>query len=104
MEKSTNVPLSVMVGQGNLFLAQGKEYQVIPLKLKSVDEFLADQISIGSQIFNLSDKESKDKVEKWIPRVIKHNDKEVTLQDLMDHDWDLSDLKRLWKDVLDISG
>jgi len=104
MEKPTTVPLSVMVGQGNLFLAQDKEYQIIPLKLKYVSEFLEDQISIGGQLFNLADKDSKDKVEKWIPRVIKHNDKEITLQDLMNHDWDLSDLKRLWKDVLDISG
>lgn len=103
----TPVSLADMLGQGNFFEAQGKEYVIKPLKIKKVDEFLRDQISIGAQIFNFSSPDAKEKLEKWIPQIIfKNNDDEtgLTLQDLMDDDWDLDDLRRLWQKLLGLSG
>lgn len=104
-KKVDPVPLATMLGQGNRFEAQGKEYEIRPLKLKMVDEFIKDQLSIGPQLFNFISQEAKEKLEKWLPRVIFNKDgKGMTLDDLINDDWDLSDLRRLWRQVLELSG
>lgn len=102
------VPLDIMLGKG-VFEAQGKKYYLRPLKLKMVDEFLADQLSIGAQLFNFTSPEVKEKLEKWIPMVLfRGGDNEgesgLTLTDIMEDDWDLDDLQRLWRGALKLSG
>ncbi len=105
-EKLTPVPLSVMTGWGNAFLAQGKEYQVKPLKLKHVNEFLDDGISVGGQMFNLASTEAREKLDKWVKRTLTYQENHLSLEDLQseEHDWDLSDLKALICQVAELSG
>jgi len=103
-EKLAPVSLATMVGQGDIFEAANKRYTVKPLKLKHVPEFLEDNISIGSQLFNLANEEARMKLEKWIPLIIFDGGESLTLQRLIDDDWDLNDLKALLRKTLDISG
>lgn len=103
-ENLTPVPLSVMTGQGKTFLAQGKEYIIMPLKLKDVSPFLEDQIAIGSQIFNLSTPEAREKTDRWVRKTLYKGDKQTTLDMLMEDDWDVTDLKMFWRELLEISG
>lgn len=100
------VSLATMIGQGN-FRAQGKKYVLKSLKLKDVDEFLGDTLLIKAQIVNLATPDAKKKIEKWLPRVLFHkrdDEQGLTLQDLKDDDWDLSDLRRIWEELCELSG
>jgi len=101
--KMTPVPLAVMMGQG-VFSVQGKEYIVKALKLKHIEEFNADKMSTRIPYFDFLDKESVAKLEKWLPRIVFKGDKALSLKILMEDDWDLADLKRLWNEVIGISG
>lgn len=111
------IPLSVMLGTGEEFEVEevvekeGKKehikhkYKVLPLKLKEVDEFLKDNLSVGPQLFNLIDKESKKKVDKWLSRKVQTDAGEpVTLQMAYDHGWNLEDLQRCLRKLVGISG
>lgn len=105
-EAKAAVPLNVMLGK-DTFEVQGKKYHIRPLKLKMVDEFIEDQLSIGPQLFNFTSKETKEKLEKWLPRVLFRDEEAktgLTLADIMEEDWDLADLRRLWRAVLELSG
>lgn len=104
-EKLPPIPLDVMLAQGNFFEAQGKQYEIRPIKLKYVKELLEDQISVVGQIFNLADEKARAKQEKWIPRILFNKDGEpATLQQLLDDDWDVEDLKRFWRMAHQLSG
>lgn len=103
-EKLTPIPLSTMIGQGNSFVAQGNEYTIRPLKLKDVPMFLQDGISIGSQIFNLSTPEAREISDKWIQKTLTKGDEPTSLNILENDDWDTSDLKRFWRELLELSG
>ena len=98
------IPLSTMLGRGDFFLAQDKKYKIEVMKLRDIEEFLADRISVGPQLFNFTNAEARANLEKWIPRVLTLDGEPMTLANLMDAGWDLNDLKRMWKEVLEISG
>jgi hypothetical protein len=105
-EKQKAVPLGVMLGASEFFTASNeKKYKIAPLKLKEVQEFQDDRLSIGAQIFNLTDKKTREKLEKWIARNFQaENGQPVTLQELIDDDWTVVDLKRAVLKLADISG
>jgi len=103
-EKLTPVSLATMVGQGSFFEAQGKEYLIKPLKLKFVSEFMGDRLATNAPVFDFVDEDSVKKLEKWIPRVVYKGEHSLTLQDIMNDEWDTDDLKRMWQTVLQISG
>lgn len=103
-EKLTPVPLAAMLGQGDVFLAQGKEYHIKPLKLKDVPAFLGDQVSIGSQIFNLASPEAREMTDKWLRKALFKGEEAMSLSALEQDDWDTSDLKRFWRTLLELSG
>lgn len=104
-EKLPPIPLDVMLGQGNFFEAQGKQYEIRPVKLKHIQELMSDQISVVSQIFNLADDKARAKQEKWIPRILFNKDGEpATLEQVIEDDWDVEDLKRFWRLTHQLSG
>lgn len=104
-EKLPPIPLDVMLAQGNFFEAQGKQYEIRPVKLKHIQELLTDQISVTSQIFNLSSDEHRAVQEKWIPRILFNKDGEpATLEQVINDDWDVEDLKRFWRMTHQLSG
>lgn len=65
-EANAPVSLSTMLGTGETFEAKGKTYTVKPITLKHIEDFMADNLSLGSQIFNITGKDAKQKVERWL--------------------------------------
>lgn len=99
-----SVSLGTMVGSGESFEAGGKTYTVKPLALKYVDEFINDGLSLGTQLYNLANPETRQKLEKWIPRLVFDGDKALSLNDLMENDWTIADLRNLMLKACDLSG
>lgn len=105
MAKKEATPLSVMLGSGEDFFVGGKKYTVKPLKLKHVDEFMKDNLSLGMQLVNITNEEAKSKLDKWLSRqVVDEKGSPMSLEKAMEDDWDLGDLKRCIQRLLDISG
>jgi len=116
-EDSSPVSLSTMLGNGESFKAKGKSYKVKPITLQHIEEFMADNLSIGSQLFNVTNKDSKAKVNKWLEGV-KDDDgkiirpgycfdeqgKPMSLEKAMADGWDVVDLKNFFKILCDLSG
>ncbi len=120
-DKQTPIPLSVMTGQGNFFSLtvrkrekndQGKivwkeevkTYDIAGIPLEKVDEYFADNVSIGSQIFNLKDEEAKRIQNKWLPLVVCRNGIGLELADLLKDGLDTKNLRELWRAVVDLTG
>lgn len=76
-----------------------------PLKLRHVDEFVKDNLSLGLQLVNITNEEARDKLDKWLSRqVADETGGPMSLEKVIGEDWDLSDLKRCIQRLLDISG
>lgn len=104
-EANAPVSLSTMLGAGETFEAKGKTYTVKPITLKHIEEFMADNLSIGSQLFNVASKESKAKVEKWLSGyAVDGKGEPMSLQKAMDDGWDIVDLKNFFRKLCDLSG
>ncbi len=105
MAKKEATPLSTMLGSGEDFLVGEKRYTVKPLKLKHIDEFVKDNLSVGLQFVNLTNDEAREKLNKWLSRqVVDENGSPLSLDRAMEEDWDLVDLKNCIQRLLDISG
>jgi|BioPla2DNA2_1021312.scaffolds.fasta_scaffold118447_3 hypothetical protein len=98
--------LGVMLGTGDMLEAQGKKYKILPLKLKEVDEFLQDNMIVGdAQFFNISNKDSRANLDKWLKRKVSTADGEpLTVEQAMEDDWDLDDLKACIRALIRLSG
>jgi hypothetical protein len=106
-EAKNPVDLSTMLGtlSGDSFKVGDKTYTVKPMALKHVDEFMKDNLSLGAQIFNLSNKDVKSKIEKWLSGYcFGRNGEAMSLQKAMDDDWNIVDLKNFLKKLCDLSG
>lgn len=106
-KKEATIPasLSTMLGSGDTIEIQGKTYTVKPMKLKDVDVFVNDNITLGSQFFSLMNDDNKKKIAKWIENYcFDDKGKPVTLEMAMDDDWDITDLKRFVEKLCDLSG
>ena len=98
-------PLSTMLGSGESFEVNGKAYTIKPIKLKDVDEFMKDNLSMGSQFFNLAKDDAKEKTNKWLcGYCVDNKDEAMTLEKAMQDDWDLAHLKDFFKKLCDLSG
>lgn len=105
MAKKEATPLSVMLGSSESFIVGEKRYTVKPLKLKHVDEFVKDNLSLGLQLVNITNEEAKGKLDKWLSRqVVDEKGNPISLEKAMEDEWDLGDLKRCIQRLLDISG
>jgi hypothetical protein len=106
-EAKKPVDLSTMLGilGDNDFVVGNKKYVIKPMALKHVDEFMKDNLSLGAQIFNLSNKDVKMKLEKWLSGYcFDSNGEAMTLKKAMDDDWNIVDLKNFLKKLCDLSG
>jgi hypothetical protein len=106
-EATTPVDLSTMLGilGGNDFVAGGKKYVVKPMSLTEVDEFMKDNLSLGTQLFAVANKEQRDKLEKWLSRhCLDKIGEPMTLEKATKDDWSIVDLKEFIKKLCDLSG
>jgi len=98
-------PLTTMLGGGEFWEVQGKKYTVKPLKLKHEPEFTGDKINFGAQYFSLLDKKQRANIDKWMQRyLVDEKDEPVTLDMVIESDWDVADLKEFWHRLVRISG
>lgn len=105
MAKKEATSLATMVGTGELWEVQGKNYTVKPLKLKDEPEFTGDQINFGPQYFSLITPEERAKFDKWMSRYLFDEAGEpMSLEKATELDWDVADLKEFWHRLVKISG
>lgn len=99
------VDLATMLGTGDYHIIQGKRYKIKPLKLRDHKEFLEDNLNLGSQFFTLLEEKEVAKLEKWMGRYLfDENDEPMTLAKAEEADWDVTDLRKFVKLLIDISG
>jgi hypothetical protein len=115
-EDKTLTPLPVMLGSGDFFNVKGKNYVVKPIALQNIEEFMTDNLSVGSQLYNMANKKAKAKVDRWLGGTkdengnvkkgycFDENGNPVTLERAMADEWDLIDLKEFFRKLCDISG
>lgn len=104
-EAKAPVSLSTMLGSGETFEAKGKTYTVKPITLAHIEEFMADNLSLGSQLFNVTNKDAKTKVNKWLAGYCTNEKGEsMSLQNAIDDGWDIVDLKNFFRKLCDLSG
>ncbi|MCX7771717.1 MAG: hypothetical protein N2376_01215 [Clostridia bacterium] len=104
-EAKTQTDLSTMLMTGAEFNAKGKAYRIKPIALKHVDAFVQDNISIDVQLFNLTSKKAREKVNFWLQNYATDDSGEfMSLQKAMDDNWDVVDLKEFFKKLCGLSG
>ena len=104
-KEATPAPLSTMLGAGDKFTVNDKEYIINPITLKDINAFTEEQLSMGSQIFNLMDEKTKAVLEKWIQKYITDSEgNQMTIQRMTDEDWNVVDLKNAIQRLIDVSG
>lgn len=104
-EANTPVSLSTMLGTGDTFVANGKTYTVKPIKLKDIEQFMTDNLSLGSQLFNVSSEDARQKTDKWLKGyAVDSKDEPMSLEKAMTDEWDIADLKNFIKKLCDLSG
>ncbi len=106
-EAISPIDLSTMLGilGGNDFMVGEKKYVVKPMSLKEVDEFMKDNLSLGTQLFAVANKESRDKLNKWLSRhCLDKIGESMTLDKAANDDWNIVDLKEFIKKLCDLSG
>lgn len=121
MSNKNNSPtsLSVMVGSGETFEANGKTYKIMPMPLAHVVEFTKDEVPVRALPFFLTDENSKKTINKWLGEVsveladgnvitvkyCRNKDGELMTIDKATADgWTILDLKRYLRKLCDLSG
>ncbi len=105
VKDNSPTPLSVMIGRGGNLEAKGKTYTVKPIKLMDIEDFMKDNLSLGAQLFNVSDKKSREIINKWITGYCLDSEgNTVSLEKASNDGWDVVDLKEFMKKLCDISG
>jgi hypothetical protein len=103
--KTSPTPLSVMLGSGDFLIVKDKKYKVKPIALKDIEEFMSDELSIGSQLFNITNPDRRKKVDRWLTGYcLDEKDNPINLETAMNEGWDIVDLKEFMKKLCDISG
>lgn len=104
-EEKTPTPLSVMLQSGGDFEVKGKIYKVRPLSLKDTEMFMKDNLSLGAQLFSVSEKKSRENINKWLSGYcFDDKDTPVTIEKAMEDNWDVVDLKEFIRKLCDLSG
>lgn len=93
---------------------KGNIYDIKPLPLKYLinSEFLNDGLVIPQnkenygkgQCYNIAELDKREKLNKWIKRLVTLNGQEMSLEQLCKSDWDITDLGRLLDKIMQISG
>ncbi len=99
------VSLSTMLGNGTSFEVNGKIYTIKPIALKDIEDFMKDNLSLGSQLFNVADKKAREKINRWLTGYCFDEDGNSTGFEKVSNDgWDVVDLKEFIKKLCDFSG
>lgn len=105
MSKEAKVtPLSTMLNMGEEFFVGENAYMIRPLLLKETQEFADDHVNLGAQVFTMWDQERKNKTDKWLQRCFTKDGKPLTLEQAMEDDWTIVDLRHALERMIDISG
>lgn len=105
--KDSKTPLSVMLGNGTVFEAQGKKYTILPIKLKELLDFKDGKIAIGNnaQGYNILIDENRNRIDKWIQSKLVDSDGEpMSFEKAVKDDWDTDDLERFLRVLFKILG
>jgi hypothetical protein len=104
-EAKAPVPFSVMTGDSELFIANDKKYNVKPMLIGDALKFTEDNLSIGSQIFNIGIEANREKIESYLKKYCT-NDKgdEMSVESVVADEWSVVDLKNFVRKLCDISG
>jgi|LSQX01.1.fsa_nt_gb hypothetical protein len=104
-EATSPASLSTMLGTGDTIEIQGKTYTVKPIKLKDVDSFMKDNLSIGTQFYSVALDNYKEKINRWLKGYcFDENDKPMSLETATKADWDVVDLRHFVTKLCDLSG
>lgn len=119
MSKDTNspTPLSVMLGDGDEFVVGDKTYTIMPIAIKDVQEFMKDNLSLGSQLFNVANTKERAKVDRWLGgkkdkdgNIVKTGycfDEEgnpVDLEKIENDGWNVAHLRKFFERLCELSG
>lgn len=105
IDEKAPVPFSVMSGDGESFVVGEKTYTVKPMLVKHALEFASEGLSIGSQIFNLTDKKAMAKVSGYLAGYCANEAGEsMDLNKIAEDNWTVVDLKQFMRKLVDISG
>lgn len=104
-EEKEITSLSTMLGNGGNFNAKDKSYTIKPIALKDIENFMKDNLCLGSQLFNVADKKSREKIDRWLTGYCFDEDGNATgLEKVSIDGWDIIDLKEFIKKLCDYSG
>lgn len=104
-DNKSPTPLSVMLGDGDSFIVKEKSYTIKPIALKHIEEFMKDNLSLGVQLFNVSNEKTREKVNRWLTGYcFDEEGNSISLEKAMENDWDVVDLKEFFRKLCDFSG
>jgi len=104
-KKNAATPFHVMSGEGEQFEVGNKAYTVIPMSVGDALKFLNESFSIGTQIFNLADKKNRKKIEEYLAKYCKDEKGEpMSLEKIVEDNWNVVHLKQFIRKLCDISG
>lgn len=99
------IPFGVMNGDTDVFIAQEKNYNVKPMKIGDALKFTDDNLSIDAQVYNIALKKKRESVDKYLSQYCTNEKGEsMSLKTAIADDWDVVDLKKFIKKLVDISG
>jgi hypothetical protein len=104
-EANLPVDLSTMLGSSDEFEVNGKSYEIKPILLKDIDQFMKDNVCLGAQIFSVSNKTSRNKLNFWLSKYCFDDKGEpLSIDKVMDLEWSVVDLKKFIQKLCDLSG
>lgn len=104
-DEKTPVPFSVMSGDGESFVVGEKEYTVKPMLIGDALKFSDSSLSIGSQIFNLAQPKTREKVNDYLSQYCTDkNGDAMSIEKITADNWNVVDLKLFIRKLVDISG
>ena len=104
-EAKAPVPFSVMNGDGESFIVGDKKYTVRPMLVGDSLKFAEDGLSISSQLFNLANKEAKEKLDFYLSQYCFDENKDpMTIEKVIADKWSIIDLKNFLRKLCDLSG
>lgn len=106
-EAKKPVDLSTMLGilGGNDFLVGDNKYVVKPMSIVEVDEFMKDNLSLSTQLFNIANDASRKKLEKWLSgHCFDKIGEPMTVEKAKNDNWNIVDMRKFIEKLCDLSG
>lgn len=104
-EAKTPVPFSVMAGEGESFVVGEKTYTIKPMLVGDALKFIDDNLSVGTQIYNLALKKSRNLLDGYLKKYcIDEKGQPMTIERIIQDEWTLADLKRCVQQLTELSG